>query len=203
MTCPMDKACGASHTKANAYGVKLIDRYEMSCVPLDQCNTAGIASFSNGNMKRSTTCCNTDNCTPPTPTLPDDNSQANGLICPKCISYDSDSCYTKDTMECTGNENMCLHQIYKIDVPYSHTFAFRGCASKSICSISTHSATYRDMNVNISNLCTSGSFANESITYGKMDVEVLTTDISENFGLLSSQLFPSVVAIAVAKIVYF
>ncbi|CAJ0933853.1 unnamed protein product [Ranitomeya imitator] len=46
--------------------------------------------------------------------VPSRNSTQNGLVCRTCTSPDSTWCYTSDTMQCTGDEDMCILQTTKI-----------------------------------------------------------------------------------------
>uniref|UniRef100_A0A803JKN1 UPAR/Ly6 domain-containing protein n=1 Tax=Xenopus tropicalis TaxID=8364 RepID=A0A803JKN1_XENTR len=95
-------------------GVTGSEAYTLSCIPHNQCDKSGSIRIPNGKIKRGISCCYTDDCTPPTPTLPADNNTVNGLVCRTCASADSAWCYTSDTMQCTGDENMCLLQTTEI-----------------------------------------------------------------------------------------
>ncbi|XP_075047320.1 phospholipase A2 inhibitor NAI-like [Mixophyes fleayi] len=180
MTCPADNVCGGSRALTTANGITLTDIFTISCVPKNTCNTPGSISTPNINIKMGTSCCETDNCTPPSPTLPGNTFQPNGVTCRTCTSANSDWCYTEDTIQCIGNENMCLLQTNNIYGSSKLSTALRGCATKSICDFGTKSSTSGGVNTKVSFSCTSGSFA-----------------------LRSSQFVSSVIAIAVAKMMYF
>uniref|UniRef100_A0A8C5QVD3 UPAR/Ly6 domain-containing protein n=1 Tax=Leptobrachium leishanense TaxID=445787 RepID=A0A8C5QVD3_9ANUR len=79
-----------------------------SCLLENMCSLKGSITYTGGTIRIGSSCCNTDNCTPSQPTLPAVSSQSNNLTCRTCISASSASCYTSDTIQCTGNENMCL-----------------------------------------------------------------------------------------------
>ncbi|XP_063800037.1 phospholipase A2 inhibitor NAI-like isoform X1 [Pseudophryne corroboree] len=174
VTCPADYTCGSTRTVSTASGVTS-SAIVMSCIPQNQCDTSGSISTADIKTKIGITCCNTDNCTPSPSALPGDSSQPNGLTCRSCISATSDWCYTGDTVQCTGSEDMCLLQRSNIYAPSKLSTAIRGCATKNMCSLSSQSSA-GDVKVT----CSSGSF-----------------------GLRSSIIFTSILALAVSKIVYF
>uniref|UniRef100_A0A8C5PIA8 UPAR/Ly6 domain-containing protein n=1 Tax=Leptobrachium leishanense TaxID=445787 RepID=A0A8C5PIA8_9ANUR len=114
VSCRLDNVCGASYTVTTS-GFSVVSRiYMRVCVPKNQCNLQVSLSVINVMSRFGGSCCNTDNCTPDLPTLPAVNTTFNGLVCRTCVSADSDWCYTKDTVQCTGNENMCLLQTTSI-----------------------------------------------------------------------------------------
>ncbi|XP_031762432.1 phospholipase A2 inhibitor and Ly6/PLAUR domain-containing protein-like [Xenopus tropicalis] len=156
LPCPPDSACVATYTLTTTNGVTVSEAYTLSCAPLGRCDKPGSFSFPKSKLKMGTSCCYTDNCSPPTPTLPADNNQVNGLVCPTCASADSAWCYTSDTMQCTGDENMCLLQTTEIKV--SSKVAVRGCATKSICDLGSTSVSYPGYSMDVKFSCTSGSF---------------------------------------------
>ncbi|XP_040269287.1 uncharacterized protein LOC120984423 isoform X1 [Bufo bufo] len=106
VVCPEDHVCASSYTLTNTHGAI----FSMLCAPRHQCDAPGSISASSGRLQRSTTCCDTDNCTPPPPTLPDYNFQPNGLTCQTCLSVSSKWCSSMHTIDCTGEEDACLLQ---------------------------------------------------------------------------------------------
>ncbi|KAG8433730.1 hypothetical protein GDO86_012185 [Hymenochirus boettgeri] len=126
-------------------------------MPQSQCHGPGSFSASNITFKKGFSCCNTDNCTPTTPALPDDNVQPNGLICPTCTLQGSDWCDTGEIMKCTGNETNCLLQITKMSGAVSVSEVLRGCASQSICNIGAQSVSANGININVDISCTGGA----------------------------------------------
>ncbi|KAM4651808.1 phospholipase A2 inhibitor gamma subunit B-like [Discoglossus pictus] len=158
MTCSDDNACASIYTVTiSDAGIKLTEVFNKGCVPKNQCNEPGIISISHARIKRSISCCDTDHCTPSTPKLIDDNFQPNGLICRSCASIDSTWCYTKDTIQCSGHENMCILVTTKISGVVSSTVALRGCATKSICDIGSQSVKQNMQSMEVTFSCTSGS----------------------------------------------
>ncbi|XP_040183166.1 phospholipase A2 inhibitor and Ly6/PLAUR domain-containing protein-like [Rana temporaria] len=156
-TCPSGSLCGAGYAESWALGIRVSKSYTMSCVPQDKCDKTGSMSLPNNvRMKMGTTCCKTDQCTPTFPSLPRDSSGSNGLTCRSCIS-DSTWCYTSDTMQCTGDENMCLLQTTKVSGPKPASIAMRGCATKSICNLGSESSSAEGVSMEVKFICTSGS----------------------------------------------
>ncbi|XP_031761701.1 phospholipase A2 inhibitor 25 kDa subunit isoform X1 [Xenopus tropicalis] len=159
MSCPADNACAATYTLTTAHGVTVSQVYTLSCAPRSQCDKPGSISIPDGKIKRGISCCYTDDCTPPTPTLPVDAFQPNGLVCRTCTSADSTWCYTDDTMRCTGEENRCLLQTTTLTGSVSSKVAVRGCATKSICDLGGTSVSSPEFSMDVKFSCTSGSFS--------------------------------------------
>ncbi|KAM8927839.1 phospholipase A2 inhibitor and Ly6/PLAUR domain-containing protein-like [Pelodytes ibericus] len=154
VTCPSGNVCGSSYTVTNE-GTKEV--FARSCVPQEQCDVTGTISVPSNTIKLGVSCCDTDNCIPPKPSLPEPSKEENGIICRTCVSDSSDSCYTGSTMKCTGNETMCLLQSTKLSGPVSATVALRGCSTKSICDLGSQSAQSGSTRITIKFVCTDGS----------------------------------------------
>lgn len=133
VTCPEDFVCASSYSLTNTHGAI----FAMLCAPRHHCDSPGSISASNGRIRRTTTCCYTDNCTPPHPVLPDRNFQPNGLTCQTCLSVYSKWCSSLRTIDCAGDEDACLLQTSEYYAPIRKSVAVRGCATKSICSLGT------------------------------------------------------------------
>ncbi|XP_044125182.1 phospholipase A2 inhibitor and Ly6/PLAUR domain-containing protein-like [Bufo gargarizans] len=111
----------------------------------------------------SSSCCNTDNCTPNTPTLPTISSNPNGLVCRYCASVDSTWCHTDDTVQCTGEQNMCLLQTTHVSGSVSASSAIRGCATKSICDLGSQSASAGGVTTDVKIICTNSGLSVHNI----------------------------------------
>ncbi|MEE6481903.1 hypothetical protein FKM82_013059 [Ascaphus truei] len=157
ISCPADNVCLSSYTVTTVGGIEISTLFTRSCELQSKCDMSGSIIIPNGKIKTTTSCCTTDNCTPPIPTLPADNGVMNGLTCRACASADTDECYTSDTLECTGNEKMCLLQTTKKTGAVSSTVAFRGCATKSICNIGSQYVSDGGTNMEVKRSCTDGS----------------------------------------------
>uniref|UniRef100_A0A8C5QXI8 UPAR/Ly6 domain-containing protein n=1 Tax=Leptobrachium leishanense TaxID=445787 RepID=A0A8C5QXI8_9ANUR len=158
VSCPSDNVCGALYAIFTKSGSVVSKKYERDCVPKNQCNLQGSMSIINTHIHRiGVSCCNTDNCTPDLPTLPAVSTRFNGLVCRTCVSTYSGWCYTDDTMQCTGNENMCLLQTTSITGAVSMRIVLRGCATKSLCDLSRQTEQTADRKVDMRFTCTSGT----------------------------------------------
>ncbi|XP_044134624.1 phospholipase A2 inhibitor NAI-like [Bufo gargarizans] len=162
ITCPSDHQCGSAYTETTIVGVKSTS-LTRSCSPSSQCDLKGSVRIQQGHMRVSTSCCNTDNCAPNTPTYPTTSSNPNGLVCRSCISADSTSCNTDDTIQCTGDENRCILQTTQVSGSASESSAFRGCATKSICDIGSLSTNNEGVTSDVKFICTSGGLSVHNI----------------------------------------
>ncbi|XP_053547097.1 phospholipase A2 inhibitor gamma subunit B-like [Bombina bombina] len=110
VSCGSGEHCGSTYGVTTFTGGAEVKFFTRSCIPASECNANG--GFSNPyiQVKLSSSCCSTDNCTPITPILPTGSTQPNGLTCRSCFSATSDWCYTEDTMSCTGDEDRCILQ---------------------------------------------------------------------------------------------
>ncbi|MEE6481979.1 hypothetical protein FKM82_013094 [Ascaphus truei] len=157
ITCPADHVCMSSYTVTTARGIDIVDVFNRGCESQSKCGMSGSVSIADGKIKIGATCCTSDNCTPPIPTLPADNHQRNGVTCRTCTSADSDWCYTSDTMGCTGDEKMCLLQTTTMSEPISSNVAIRGCATESICNVGSQNVSSSGVNLRVTYKCSNRS----------------------------------------------
>ncbi|XP_075462388.1 phospholipase A2 inhibitor NAI-like [Ascaphus truei] len=155
--CSAGKVCMSSYTVTTAPDHEVNTIFVRSCELQRECGMSGSINIPDGKIKMGTTCCTSDNCTPPIPTLPADNDVMNGVTCRTCASADSNWCYTSDTMECTGNEKMCLLQTTEMSGSISHISALRGCATKSVCDIGDQHVSGDGITIKLTHTCSSGS----------------------------------------------
>ncbi|XP_075183856.1 phospholipase A2 inhibitor 25 kDa subunit-like isoform X1 [Anomaloglossus baeobatrachus] len=156
VVCPSGLVCGSAYSRTLAGG-RTIESFVRSCTPTSKCHQKGSISTEHGIIKMVTACCDTDNCTPQMPPFPVQSYDHNGLVCRTCLSADSTWCYTQDTMQCTGEENMCLLQTTKLRGKVSSSVAIRGCATKSICDLESQSQSLGDISMEVKFSCTSGA----------------------------------------------
>ncbi|XP_053307519.1 uncharacterized protein LOC128469745 [Spea bombifrons] len=154
VTCSADEACGASYTVTTANSTEL-KVYARDCLPKKHCDLQGsVTAITNTKVKMVMSCCFTDDCVPELPELPENNDEPNGLSCRTCYSVDSSWCSSTDTIACKGNENMCLLQSTKLRGIINVQTSYRGCSTKSICSIGSQSLASGGFNIDYSFLCT-------------------------------------------------
>ncbi|XP_040277122.1 phospholipase A2 inhibitor and Ly6/PLAUR domain-containing protein-like isoform X3 [Bufo bufo] len=162
ITCYSGLQCGSTYTETTIAGMKSTSLGRI-CAPSSQCGLKGSVGLQQGHIRMSTSCCNTDNCAPDPPTYATTSSTPNGLVCRSCMSADSTWCYTDDTVQCTGDENMCLLMTTYVSGSMSASTAIRGCASKSICDIGSQSASAGGVTSDVKFICTSGGLSVHNI----------------------------------------
>ncbi|XP_056397644.1 uncharacterized protein LOC130293185 isoform X3 [Hyla sarda] len=114
-------ACVTIFTKTS-YGIggKTEMQLFKRCGFSSECNKAGIITTAQKSISKNTTCCYSDHCISPIPTLPSESNKTNGLIC--------ESCYLEDSGSCSG-----ISRSSEI---------FSGCAHPSICDSGNINITY-------------------------------------------------------------
>ncbi|XP_075462784.1 LOW QUALITY PROTEIN: uncharacterized protein LOC142498161 [Ascaphus truei] len=137
ITCPDNNICVSSYAVTAAGGIET-KIFTRNCEPQTRCGINGSITL-------------------PTYKLPANNNIKNGVTCRTCISADSDYCYTSDTVECTGDEKMCLLQSTKISGSISSKVALRGCATESICNIGSQSASGNGLTTEVITKCSNGN----------------------------------------------
>ncbi|MEE6481900.1 hypothetical protein FKM82_013057 [Ascaphus truei] len=156
ITCPDNNICVSSYAVTAAGGIET-KIFTRNCESQTKCGINGSITLPTYKSQISSSCCTTDNCTSPIPTLPANNNIKNGVTCRTCISANSDYCYTSDTIECTGDEKMCLLQSTKISGSISSKVALRGCATESICNVGSQSASSGGINTEVITKCSNGN----------------------------------------------
>lgn len=157
VTCPPGRVCASTHTVNVEDGIKKNEFFGRSCVPENQCQGPGSFSTHNSQSKKGFSCCYSDNCTPSPPVLSPDNTRQNGLTCPTCTGDGGDWCDTGRTMQCTGDETMCILQYSNMSGTLSRESVLRGCATPTICNIGNQSVITDGLSVDVRISCTGGS----------------------------------------------
>ncbi|KAM4015672.1 uncharacterized protein ACNLHF_002316 [Anomaloglossus baeobatrachus] len=156
VTCDSGYQC-ASISSQTIYQGSLSPVSIRTCMPSSsQCGVTGSMNTQQGRMWTAISCCNTDNCTPTIPSLPSVDSTLNGKVCSSCITTSSASCTSSNTMQCSGNENMCLLQSTQSTglVPL---LGIRGCATKSLCDLGTQNFDVTGVTMQITFTCSGGT----------------------------------------------
>lgn len=157
VTCTSGSVCVTSYTESTVGGSKST-RYIRSCTPPSQCDQTGSISTLYGNTKMSTSCCAFDNCSSSILPVPSVSSQPNGVTCPTCQSSSSVWCYKEQTVQCTGNETVCV--LYSTNIK-GQSSAIRGCTQPSACNNQTY--TIGGQSIVYQSICYCGG--NASNTY--------------------------------------
>ncbi|XP_066428746.1 phospholipase A2 inhibitor and Ly6/PLAUR domain-containing protein-like [Eleutherodactylus coqui] len=156
VTCPVGFMCGSVHSRVLGEAVRS-ENLIRGCTPSSECKLSGTMSITQGRIALGISCCSTDNCTPTLPTVPTKSHNPNGVICQSCVSAQSTWCYTSDTIQCTADENMCLLQ--GTEIPGLLSTAVRGCATKSLCDLGSHSYTAGGSTIKSTFTCTSSAIS--------------------------------------------
>ncbi|XP_063798356.1 phospholipase A2 inhibitor gamma subunit B-like isoform X2 [Pseudophryne corroboree] len=119
--------------KGKCCGMKVSNIYVRQCGESRMCSRSGSMSVPDGRLKTSTTCCNTDNCTPPQPVLTEDMNSKNGVTCKGCFSPNSSTCKAEILMNCIGNETECVTQLTSTTGSILSKTISRGCSTKEMC----------------------------------------------------------------------
>ncbi|XP_077312356.1 phospholipase A2 inhibitor and Ly6/PLAUR domain-containing protein-like [Lithobates pipiens] len=130
--------------------------YIRQCGPKELCSKTGSISLPNGRYFTSVTCCDTDNCTPPEPILPEVSKEKNGIKCPSCYVPNAKSCVKVTDTDCIGNETICITQITNVKGPVPFSTIARGCATKQLCD-PVHQVWHMNKSiVDLQNVCENG-----------------------------------------------
>ncbi|KAM3923137.1 phospholipase A2 inhibitor and Ly6/PLAUR domain-containing protein-like [Leptodactylus fuscus] len=140
VTCPLGSICGSrlSETFVDGSWITILAR---RCVPTKSCDFKGSLS-----LKK-------------VQTLPTQSSNPNGVICPFCISADTVSCETSDTIQCMGDEQICILRTTRVTGPYSISASVRGCATKSYCDLGSESTIDERALTKVTFICPSGGLS--------------------------------------------
>ncbi|XP_069058177.1 phospholipase A2 inhibitor and Ly6/PLAUR domain-containing protein-like [Pleurodeles waltl] len=162
MTCgSRSDACVSKYTETTADGY-LKKEFLRSCGTFSEnCNRIESLTSQHLEIRGNSTCCTTNDCLPPTPTVPVTGTTLNGVMCRTCVTGDSTYCYTRDTIECKGIQNKCVHLGIKTTGKVYSTVAFRGCGSPHLCATGTFVSTSEDVTTEITMQCSDSAIRPE------------------------------------------
>ncbi|XP_066462647.1 phospholipase A2 inhibitor and Ly6/PLAUR domain-containing protein-like [Eleutherodactylus coqui] len=155
--CPPETMCGTVYFQGLAAGMGSQSLHR-GCLPLSECGNSGTISIKQGRSGVGVSCCSSDNCTPGLLKPPQKNHNPNGVICPSCATAESTSCDTSDTIQCTGDENICLFRTTKTG---ELSTAVRGCATKSYCDLGRQFYNIEGSTTEVTQSCTSGGISTQ------------------------------------------
>ncbi|XP_069802782.1 uncharacterized protein [Dendropsophus ebraccatus] len=152
--CSAENVACVTVISETSYGGKTTTQLMKRCGYSTECNSTGIITTAQGRISRNTTCCYSDNCISPTPTLPSENNETNGLICDSCYLKDHGSCTGRDGINCTGNATQCISYTQKvIEGTFTSSEILHGCAHPSICDSGNINVTYGDKILQETKIC--------------------------------------------------
>ncbi|XP_077312637.1 uncharacterized protein LOC143933568 [Lithobates pipiens] len=135
--CASKLVCISMYQVSNIGNQQSID-FARGCGEKSNCGKSGVFAGPSTKYRFSSTCCESNSCTPPTPILPPLNWTSNGKSCPFCASATSKDCKSDQRMSCMGDEDRCALENSEQTVGSSTLkSSMRGCASKGFCSLGT------------------------------------------------------------------
>ncbi|XP_040277369.1 phospholipase A2 inhibitor and Ly6/PLAUR domain-containing protein-like [Bufo bufo] len=133
VSCANGFLCGSTFIET-VQGKGKVSTFGRRCVHKSQCDFKGNVALSDIKQRTATTCCSTEDCTPPVPTLIPSNENSNGLTCPYCDASGSITCDAEISLKCTGSEDRCLHRISEHNSGQSvYVSSSQMCATESYC----------------------------------------------------------------------
>ncbi|XP_072282017.1 phospholipase A2 inhibitor and Ly6/PLAUR domain-containing protein-like isoform X1 [Pyxicephalus adspersus] len=155
-----DKECGRDYVCASTSTITVMEglstkSFSRTCARRNNCGASGSIVFQGGYFKTATSCCTSDYCTPTSPILPQDGIRRNGLTCRSCTSLESNWCHTKETIDCTGDENRCILQTDVYSGKKYAKMAMRGCGTKAICDLGSQTFSFGGVSLSREITCTS------------------------------------------------
>ncbi|XP_069802880.1 phospholipase A2 inhibitor NAI-like [Dendropsophus ebraccatus] len=168
-TCQSGQVCTSTYILTTKDG-KTDDSLFRGCGPTSHCNKTGSYTIMDRSVRMGVSCCSTDNCTSPLPTVPPTNTQRNGKICQVCGDA-NEACKATISMECAGSENSCFLLVNKITASSSYIIlyfcaepaenieSYRGCATKSFCDIASQKMNIGFLKMEMKYLCNGGASA--------------------------------------------
>ncbi|XP_077312647.1 phospholipase A2 inhibitor NAI-like [Lithobates pipiens] len=142
--------CSSHYVCASAYRYNITgETAELSvirtCAPQDACNVSGSVSAIGQNITIGISCCNESGCTPLIPQQGSETAKPNGVQCESCVSYDSDSCKTTNTLKCSGDETKCVnYPTITSSGSQNMTVLTRGCGTEGLCTTQSYYSSIQD-----------------------------------------------------------
>ncbi|XP_069802878.1 phospholipase A2 inhibitor 25 kDa subunit-like [Dendropsophus ebraccatus] len=156
-TCQSGQVCTSTYILTTKDG-NTDDSLFTGCGPTSLCNKTGSYSIMDRSVRMGVSCCSTDNCTSPLPTVPPTNNRRNGKVCQVCGDA-NEACKATTTMECAGSEDRCFLLVNKITEPAENVESYRGCATKSFCDIASQKMDIGIVKMEMKYLCNGGASA--------------------------------------------
>uniref|UniRef100_A0A8C5WIV8 UPAR/Ly6 domain-containing protein n=1 Tax=Leptobrachium leishanense TaxID=445787 RepID=A0A8C5WIV8_9ANUR len=169
VTCPTGQVCASAYMKTVTEDGETV-ALTRSCQPLRKCFRYGTMSYSSVKFIIYTTCCLADNCSPPLAPWPSNALTANKQTCSSCFNGNS-TCSSSNTIQCTGNERMCVLRTVTFSGAKSGQEVSQGCGTSSFCFFKSYSSVGGDVIINMTHSCSSHS---TSLQYGILVSSVAT-----------------------------
>ncbi|XP_071969186.1 uncharacterized protein [Engystomops pustulosus] len=128
--CSSGYSCASAYIDIKSCG-RLTTLFVRRCLASSRCDFKFSTSNSNIQTRTIFSCCDTDNCLPPTPSLQPFDTEPNGVVCPSYVNYIVPGCNTSETIQCNGDADVCFHEIFHNGSTILPVQS--GCASRSYC----------------------------------------------------------------------
>uniref|UniRef100_A0A803KEJ2 UPAR/Ly6 domain-containing protein n=1 Tax=Xenopus tropicalis TaxID=8364 RepID=A0A803KEJ2_XENTR len=141
--CTGDTVCMSTVTQTATYTGQATTTLRRSCGEPQYCSAGSLSSYFITTVTNST-CCFTDSCTPPEPTMPNYKSKTkNGAVCKTCFARDERECSRFNTTMCTGSETFCVEYEVRTEAGNdSYPTILKSCSQNpEMCNISYHLST--------------------------------------------------------------
>ncbi|XP_071969179.1 phospholipase A2 inhibitor NAI-like [Engystomops pustulosus] len=138
--CNQGYKCGSEFSYYNESG-KISYSVNRYCMLPSNCHLVSSKSYENTKIITVNSCCDADLCTPSDSEILKikNDFPTNGLVCPTCSSRESIWCEASGTVQCRGEEDMCLSYSEQEIGSTTLPSVIRGCATKSICDLGNSS----------------------------------------------------------------
>ncbi|XP_056399900.1 uncharacterized protein LOC130294310 [Hyla sarda] len=154
MCSATNDVCVTILSKKITYGVNSKMQLLRRCGFSSECNIAGIITTAQKSISKNTTCCYTDHCISPMPTLPTENEETNGHICESCYLKEYGRCSGEDHIACTGNATQCISYTEQVtDGNFTSREVLHGCTHPSICDGGNIKVTYDHKIIQETKIC--------------------------------------------------
>ncbi|XP_072282733.1 uncharacterized protein [Pyxicephalus adspersus] len=137
VNCSSSELCISYYEKA-FIGGKSTTLFFMMCGTCDMFKPTSVR-FHKGTVKSNSTCCNTNRCTPSEPkiavdgpVLKNENNNKKNVTCKSCYSS-AKSCDCNIFMNCSGEEEKCIHRNTIVGGNHSYLMSVRGCTTDETC----------------------------------------------------------------------
>ncbi|XP_069058178.1 phospholipase A2 inhibitor NAI-like isoform X1 [Pleurodeles waltl] len=132
--------------------------FARTCGTSSDCNKTASLSNPKISVKISSTCCSTKDCTPEQPKLPSSKTTKTNVTCLSCLDVSSSSCYSSETITCSGDETKCIRYAVTMTAGSATSkVAVRGCATPSFCALKSTSESAGTSSIVVELACTDGS----------------------------------------------
>ncbi|KAM5132206.1 phospholipase A2 inhibitor gamma subunit B-like [Mantella aurantiaca] len=164
VSCSSKHVCISVYQSSTAGGSESFS-FTRGCGEKNSCEKSGTFSVPTGRLRFSTTCCDSNFCTPFAPLLPVLSNNTNGVSCPFCASITSTDCKGDRNINCMGEEKYCAMQSIELKVgSQTSKTSIRGCSSKGFCDVGTQKTEFGDYKQTMVTKCGASAALHSAVT---------------------------------------